>query len=146
MRMKKCLAASVFALLCVGPASAEPSPGDDPLARFLFPPDRVLSHAQEIGLDDAQRKSIRAELQKAQTRFVDFQFEMQPEAEKMTLLLQEKPVDEAKVLGQADRLMSLEREVKKTQLTLLVRIKNLLTPAQQAKLNDLQKAEGKGQG
>ena len=74
---------------------------------------------------------------------MDFQFEMQPEAEKMTLLLQEKPVDEAKVLGQADRLMSLEREVKKTQLTLLVRIKNLLTPAQQAKLNDLQKAEGK---
>ena len=143
MRIRKCLAAFLFALLWAGPAAAEPSPGEDPLARFLFPPDKVLGHAQEIGLDDAQRKSIRAELQKAQTRFVDFQFEMQPEAEKMTLLLQEKPVDEAKVLGQADRLMSLEREVKKTQLTLLVRIKNLLTPAQQAKLADLQKTEGK---
>ena len=113
------------------------------MARYLFPPDKVLGHAQEIGLDDAQRKSIRAELKTAQSRFLDFQFDMQPETEKMVGLLQEKPVDEAKVLAQADRVMSLEREVKKTQLTLLIRIKNLLTPAQQAKLSELQKTEGK---
>jgi Spy/CpxP family protein refolding chaperone len=137
------LAAFLFALSCARPASAGPFPGDDPLARFLFPPDRVLGHAQEIGLDDAQRSSLRAELQKAQARFLDFQFEMQPETEKMVLLLQEKPVDEAKVLAQADRLMSLEREVKKTQLTLLIRIKNLLTPAQQEKLSERLKSEGK---
>jgi hypothetical protein len=30
--------------------------------------------------------------------------------------------------------MSLEREIKRAQLTLLVRLKNLLTPAQLAKL------------
>jgi Spy/CpxP family protein refolding chaperone len=144
VRTKKCAAALfVVAFLCAGPALSEPSPGDDPLARFLFPPDKVLGHAQEIGLDEAQRQSIRGELQKAQARFLDFQFEMQPETEKMVRLLQEKPADEAKVLAQADRVMSLEREVKKTQLTLLIRIRNLLTPAQQAKMSELQKAEGK---
>jgi Spy/CpxP family protein refolding chaperone len=141
--MRKYFAAFTIALLCAGPAAAEPFQADDPLARFLFPPDKVLGHAQEIGLDDAQRKTIRSELQKAQSRFLDFQFEMQPETEKMVQLLQEKPVDEAKVLAQADRVMSLEREVKKTQLTLLIRIKNVLTPAQQAKVSELQKAEGK---
>ena len=141
--MRKNVAALLFALLAAGTAAAEPPAGDDPIGRYVFPPDKVLSHAQEIGLDDAQKKSIRGELQKAQTKFLDFQFEMQPETEKMAKLLQEKPVDEAKVLAQADRVMSLEREVKKTQLTLLIRIKNLLTAAQQAKMSELQRAEGK---
>lgn len=143
MKTKKYAAALFFALLCAGPAPAEPAPADDPLARFLFPPDKVLGHSQEIGLDEAQRQSIRGELQKAQARFLDSQFEMQPETEKMVRLLQEKPVDEAKVLAQADKVMSLEREVKKTQLTLLIRIRNLLTSAQQAKMSELQRTEAK---
>jgi len=145
--MRKYAAALLFVFLCVSlralPVGAEPPPNDDPLARFLFPPDKVLSHAQEIGLDDAQRKSLRAELQKAQSRFLDLQLDMQGEAEKLAQLLQEKPVDETRVLAQADRLMSIERDTKKTQLTLLVRIKNLLTSAQQAKLTEIQRAEGK---
>jgi Spy/CpxP family protein refolding chaperone len=58
-------------------------------------------------------------------------------------LLQEKPVDETRVLAQVDRILTLEKEIKKTQITLLVRIKNVLTPAQQARLAELQKAGGK---
>ena len=143
MKMRKLAAAFFVAVLCAGPAAAEPSPGEDPLARFLFPPDKVLAHAQAIGLDEAQRQGIRAELQKAQSRFLDLQFEMQPETEKLARLLQEKPADETKVLAQADKVMALERDVKKTQLALLLRIRNLLTPAQQAKLGELSRAEGK---
>ncbi len=120
-----------------------PPPGEDPIARFLFPPDRVLAHAQEIGLDDTQRAGIRSELQKAQSHFLDLQFDLQPEAEKLAQLLQEKRVDEAKVLSQVDKVLALERETKRTQISLLVRIKNLLTAAQQAKLTEIQKAEGK---
>jgi len=117
-----------------------PPPGDDPVARSLYPPDRVLAHAQEIGLDDAQRAGIRSELQKAQSRFLDLQFDLQPEAEKLAQLLQEKRVDEAKVLSQVDKVLALERETKRTQISLLVRIKNLLTASQQAKLTEFQKA------
>jgi hypothetical protein len=116
MNTRVCFAVLTVGLLVLGRAAAEPPPGDDPIARYVFPPDKVLSHAQEIGLDDAQRKSIRGELQRAQSKFLDLQFEIQPETEKMAKRLQEKPVDEAKVLAQADRLMSLEREVKKIQL------------------------------
>jgi Spy/CpxP family protein refolding chaperone len=113
--------------------------GDDPFARYLYPPDRVMSHATEIGLDDAQKTSIKNEVQKAQSRFVDLQFEMQGESEKMIRLLQEKPVNEASVLAEVDRILGLEKEIKKTQVSLLVRIKNVLTPAQQAKLGEIQK-------
>ena len=55
----------------------------------------------------------------------------------MTQLLQQTPVDEVKVLERADKIMSLEREIKRAHLTLLVRLKNLLTPAQIAKLKSL---------
>jgi hypothetical protein len=48
-------------------------------------------------------------------------------------------VDEAAVLAQADKVMGLEREVKKAHLALLVRIKNLLTEAQKAKLTELRR-------
>jgi len=49
-------------------------------------------------------------------------------------LLDAARVDEAKVLAQADKLMGYEREVKRAHLTMLVRIRNLLTDAERAKL------------
>jgi Spy/CpxP family protein refolding chaperone len=124
-------------------AAETPSPGDDPLARHLFPPERVMGHAQEIGLDDTQRTAIRKEVQKAQSKFLDLQFDIQTEMETMVRLVQQNRVDEPKVLAQLDRVLSLEKEIKKTQISLLVRIKNILTPAQQAKLAEMPREPGK---
>jgi Spy/CpxP family protein refolding chaperone len=81
-----------------------------------------------------QRTTIKAEIQKTQSRFVDLQWDLQAESERMARLLQARPVDEAAVLAQADRVMSLEREIKRAHLSLLVRIKNLLTELQRDKL------------
>jgi Spy/CpxP family protein refolding chaperone len=124
-------------------AQEPPAPGHDPLAQYVFPPDLVMRHAAEIGLQDAQRASIKERVVKAQTRFLDLQWDVQAESEKMARLLQAAPVDEVAVLAQADKVMGLEREVKKTHLALLVRIKNLLTDAQRDKLGELRRrAEG----
>jgi Spy/CpxP family protein refolding chaperone len=46
-------------------------------------------------------------------------------------------VDEAGALAQVDKVLGMEREVKRAQISLLIEIKNLLTPAQQQKLFDL---------
>jgi Spy/CpxP family protein refolding chaperone len=97
----------------------------------------------EIGLDDAQKTAIKNEVMKVQGRFTDLQFELQGESEKMIRLLQEKPVDETKVLAEVDRILGIEKEVKKMQVALLVRIKNVLSPAQQAKLTEIQKSGAK---
>ncbi|HEY2798276.1 MAG TPA: periplasmic heavy metal sensor [Thermoanaerobaculia bacterium] len=120
-------------------ADSASTPPDDPFARYLYPPDRVMGHAMELGLDEAQKTSIKNEVQKAQGKFVDLQFELQGESEKMIRLLQQKPVDEAGVLAEVDRILALEKDIKKTQISLLVRIKNVLTPAQQAKLSEIPK-------
>lgn len=139
-------AAGILLLLTLSiPAGAaeSPSPGDDPLARHLFPPERVMSHAQEIGLDDTQRTAIRKEVQKAQSKFLDLQFDIQTEMETMVRLVKEIKVDEPKVLAQLDKVLALEKEIKKTQISLLVRIKNILTPAQQAKLAEMPREPGR---
>ena len=96
-----------------------------------------MKHGQEIGLDDAQRTAMKQAIQAAQTRFLDAQWDMQAASQKMVRLLQARPIDETTVLAQADKVMGLERDVKKAQLSLLIRIKNLLTEAQQAKLTEL---------
>lgn len=131
-------------VLCPLAGSSQPGPGgEDPLARYLFAPDRVMSHGLEIGLEDSQKTAIKGEVQKAQSKFLDVQFELQGQMEKMIHLLQEKTVDETRVLGQLDRILALEKEIKTTQIRLLVRIRNLLTPAQQARLEEIQRAAGK---
>ena len=121
-------------------AVAQQQPGEDPIAKYLIPPELVMEHAQEIALTDAQSAAIRNEVRTTQKKFIDLQWDVQDESGRMIQLLQQSPVDEAKVLERADKVMALEREMKRAQLTLLVRLKNLLTPAQIAKLNALRGA------
>jgi Spy/CpxP family protein refolding chaperone len=93
----------------------------------------------EIGLDEKQRAAIKDAVIKMQSKFLDVQWEVQAESEKMVRLLEASPVDEAAVLAQADKVMALERDVKRTHLMLLVRVKNLLTDPQREKLKELRR-------
>lgn len=129
-----------FILLIAASSFAEEKPPDDPIGRYLVPPDLIMSHSQELNLVDKQRAAIKSEVQKAQSKFIDMQWDMREETEKMVRLLQQTPVDEARILQQADKVMGLEREIKKTQLSLLIRIRNALTAEQLAKLEEIRRA------
>src|SRR5712692_3104553 len=123
----------VFPLL----VAAQQPGGRDPLTENLFPPELVMSHQKAIGLDDAQRNFIRSELLKPQTRFNEVQWQLQDATEALASLLKQTPVDESQVMTHLDKVLSSEREIKRTQIGLLVRIKNKLTPDQQARLQKL---------
>ena len=112
----------------------QPQQQEDPLGRLLFPPELIMAHAQDLGLQDKDRAAIKDEVQKAQSKFFDLQWQTKEETDKMVRLLQQSPLDEAKILAQADRVMALERDIKRTHLTLLIRLRNLLTADQQAML------------
>jgi Spy/CpxP family protein refolding chaperone len=43
-------------------------------------------------------------------------------------------------MSQLDKVLNSEREIKRTQISLLIRIKNKLTPEQQAQLQKLRAA------
>ena len=97
-----------------------------------------MQHRRELGLTDEQKAAIRDESIRASTRFNELQWQMQDEIETMATLMKGTPVDEQKALAQLDKVLNIEREVKRTQLGLSIRIKNKLTSEQQMKLHELQ--------
>jgi Spy/CpxP family protein refolding chaperone len=128
-----------FAFVCALSWGQSPQASDDPIADQLFPPELVMQYHQEINLTADQGKWLRDEVQKAQAKFLDMQWDMQSEREKLVLLLKARPVDENAVLAQVDKVLDREREIKRTQLSLLIHIKNQLTAAQQDKLMELRR-------
>lgn len=125
------------AVLPAAAAAQAPPPGDDPIARHVVPPELVMRHSQAIGLTPEQRDAIKTAVQEAQSGFIDPQWQMQTEAGRMVELLQQRPLGETAILGQLDRILDLERRIKKLQFSLLVRIKNTLSVSQLEKLDKL---------
>jgi len=76
-------------------------------------------------------------------RFTEWQWKLQDEMEKMVAIVKQPRVEEQQALAQLEKVLTIEREIKRAQVTLLVRIKNKLTPEQQAKLEELRKAAAK---
>jgi Spy/CpxP family protein refolding chaperone len=126
-------------VLGVAAWAQDAKPADDPIAQNLFAPELVMKYRQEINLDDTQSKAIKEAIQKAQTKFLDLQWDAQSETEKLVQLLKARPVDESAVLAQVDQVLNREREIKRAQISLLVRIKNQLNEAQQNKLMELRR-------
>ena len=116
-----------------------PPPGHDPIAQNLFPPEMVMQHRQALGLTEEQKAAIKDELMKASARFNELQWQMPDEMETLVGLTKGSSVDEQRVLAQLDKILNIEREVKRTQLTLAIRIKNKLTSEQQTKLMEIQR-------
>ena len=129
----------------VGAASQQPQPGgpggpphqEDPLARFLFPPELVMHQQRAIGLKAEERAAITRAIQDFQTKVLDLQWQMQDETQRMAELLDRPVVDQAAALAQIDKVLVVEREVKRAHIGLLIQIKNQLSPDQQAKLTQL---------
>jgi Spy/CpxP family protein refolding chaperone len=140
------LALSGALWLAATPGGAQGKPGDDAYARALFDPQLVLRHARDIGLTPEQRRTILDEIKRAQTDLTPFQTDMtEPSLDLMELLEQPK-VDEAAVVAKTDQVLKIENEVKKRQIAMLVRIKNVLTREQQSRLRTLRDAGGGGSG
>ena len=114
-----------------------PAPPGDPIGQQLFPPELVMQYQRAIGLTAAQRSGITDAIAGMQSKVLTVQWDMQTESQKLVELLGGTRVDEAAVLAQVDRVLALEREVKRRQIALLIKIKNTLSAEQQNKLRSL---------
>lgn len=119
------------------PQSGQPAPETDQIGSKLFPPDLIMGHQEELGVSEAQRTAILKEIEKAQSQILQLQWQMKAAAEQLGKALDVPKIDESKALAQADKMMNVEREVKRTHLGVLIRIRNLLTDSQRAKLAEL---------
>jgi Spy/CpxP family protein refolding chaperone len=137
------LTAAAQAQTVTGGGQGEPAnqqvTSHDPIGDALVQPDVVMSHQQELGLTDAQRNAILADVTRAQQRFTQLQWQIAAATEKLASILGQPRVDQSKALAQLDAELQLEREAKRTQLQMMIEVKNELTPDQQAKAMALQR-------
>jgi len=109
----------------------------DPLAHLMFPPDMILGHARDLNLTDEQKAFMRAEVQKATVTFQELQWKLQDQAELLHETMKSTSVNEQQALAQLDRVLDVEREIKRLHIGLAVRLKNRLTPEQQEQLHKM---------
>jgi Spy/CpxP family protein refolding chaperone len=127
---------TILILLLFSQLAAQ-QPPEDPLRDALFPPEVVMQHQQALGLSDEQKNSLKLEVRQAQVKFTELQWTLQDEMERLGSLLRQSKVDEKQAAAQLDKVLAAEREIKRAQLMLLIRMKNVLTPAQQTQLREL---------
>ena len=109
----------------------------DPFAGAFFPPELVLLAQDRIALTPAQLEAVRARVAKTQPRSDELRGKLEHETAALSALAKQERVDEAALVVQLDRVLDAERELKHLHIGLLVAIKNLLTPEQQARLREL---------
>ena len=114
-------------------------PRFDPMMEHFFPPELVMRQHEDLGLKEEQQTALKEEMDKIMPQFKEIQEKLQAEMEKLTPLIKAEHVDEAAVLAQSDKITVLENEIKRLRLVSLIKIKNLLTAEQQAKLQEKKK-------
>ena len=129
-----CLAAAAHAAGHPGPARGFHAP---PMDDHLFPPDLLLSNQIALGLSDDQVSSIKKALNETHPKIIDVQTSLQRVTEQLNDQLEAPRVDEGAALALAGQAMDLEKQIKTAHMSLLIRVKNLLTPEQQDKAKAL---------
>lgn len=145
MRLRPYLSALVvLTALLPAPGRAQDAAEGDPLARHLFAPELLMQHRRAIGLTDEQRDAASRLIQDLQGRIVSLQWELLDEMESLTDALESPRVDLDRALDRFSGVLERESEIKRLHLELLIRLKNLLTPEQQAELARLRGGDGRG--
>jgi Spy/CpxP family protein refolding chaperone len=117
------------------PNHPHPPPNPDPLAHLLFPPDMIMAHARQLNLTEEQKQFMRSEIQKTTATFQDLQWKLQDQMELLHETMKSTSVNEQQALAQLDKVLDIEREIKRLHIGLAVRLKNRLTPEQQEELH-----------
>jgi Spy/CpxP family protein refolding chaperone len=124
-----------------GPRAGHRFGGPPAFLEQLFVPELIMRYQADIGLTDEQRAAITKAMTDAQAQLVELQWQFEKESKQLTDMLASAQIDESAALAQADRVMNLELQMKRTHLALLIRVKQVLTPDQQSKLRALRLKE-----
>ena len=123
--------ALLILFLAAGAALAQGPGGDKDVFRGkLFAPNIILEHQDELNLSKQQFTEIRAAVVEVQSNVAEHEWDMQEAYQALMLELDKSPVSEERVLEYAGEALLAENQVKKKQMAMLVRLKNLLTAEQ----------------
>lgn len=128
------------AALALSLTAARAESEEPPFMQSVYPPDLVMRNARQIELRPEQRQAITKAIQTTQASVVELEWEMQDAAAELTREMDQARIDPTAALAAAERVMSIEGQVKRAHLGLLIQIKNQLDPEQQAKLQAIRDA------
>lgn len=135
--LRRAMVGILAAVLAVpGLAYGQEKPADQ-LAGHLFPPELVMQNQRAIDLQPEQRTAISEAIHDLQSRVVELQWELSSANQELVELVRAPRVEEGAALHLLDRMLGIEQQVKRTHMATLIRIKNTLTPEQQARLREL---------
>lgn len=130
------LALCLLFVLCASPAHAN---GANEIFRGkLFPPNLILEHQDELELSREQFTRIREVVVAVQGNVAEHEWDMREAYLRIVDELDAVSIDEGRVIEIANEALLAENEIKKQQMTMLIRVRNLLTEDQIAYLRSLE--------
>ncbi|WP_143960312.1 periplasmic heavy metal sensor [Litoribacter populi] len=125
----------VIAFVCLtGFAQAQ-----DLFQQSLFSADLVMKNREKIKLSEQQAERIKRIHSRNAGEFSNLKWDLGAANEKLKGLLDTEKPDEKAVMSQMDKVLALENDLKKKQLSTLVAIKNELDAEQVKELDGLRK-------
>ena len=123
--------AGVFLFLLTSVAAAQGQGNQkDVFKGKLFPPNIILEHQDELGLSKEQFTAIRAAVVEVQSNVAGHEWDLREAYQRVLSDLDESPIDEDQVLDDVDAALRAENQVKKLQVAMLIKLRNLLTDEQ----------------
>lgn len=96
----------------------------------LFPPNVILEHQDELALSRDQFAAIRTAVVEVQSSVAEHEWDMREAYQQVMARLDDAAIDEDAVLQNIDAVLKAENEVKKLQVRMLIKLRNLLTEEQ----------------
>jgi Spy/CpxP family protein refolding chaperone len=138
---RKQLYALAFVILSASPVWGVGPERPDPISRWLFKPEMIMRFSNQLNLSEQQQNVLKSEVKSAQGSIFDLKWQLNEESETLRTILKTTPIDEDQMLAQADKVMQLEQQIKRIHLTLLARLKNMLSDQQIETLAELRRKE-----
>lgn len=107
------------------------------IRKELFSAEKVMEHRQDIGLKPNQADAIKKIHNESAGAFQTLKWDLDYEQQLLDSLVAMNQPDTKKVSQQFDKVMALEKELKKMRMMSLIGIKNVLEPEQIEKLKEV---------
>jgi hypothetical protein len=106
----------------------------------LFAPNIILEHQDALDLSKEQFTAIRAAVVEVQGSVAEHEWDLREAYQRIMADLDESPIIEEQVIQNVEAALLAENEVKKLQVAMLIKLRNLLTDEQ---MNYLQSVRSK---
>jgi hypothetical protein len=131
----------LLAIASLGAGAAMAEEPKDVFKGKLFAPNVILENRDALQLSKEQFTAIRAAVVEVQAGVAEHEWDIQEAYQALMLELDKSPVSEEKVLQHASTALLAENQVKKKQMVMLVRLKNLLTADQISHLESVHRSQ-----